>query len=589
VKLGIRSKLFLAFVGLLATSVLVAHAYLSAALDAWLTEHVREDLRIRLQLVQGGVSSAAIAGDDVASWDRLADELGQRASARVTILRGDGVVLGDSGIATAGLAAVENHAGRPEVAAALASGWGEDLRASATLGPRMLYMAVPFRRAGSVVGVARIAMPLTEVDRAVARLGRLVTVGSLLALAVATVVAAAGAQWGSRRARALTLAARRMADGDLGARARASGEDELAELGRSLDQLAESLSRTLAELRAERDRLGGILDGMREGVLLLDREGRVALANPALRRMLALRDDIVGHWLFESVRHPELKGLLDRARDRAEPASGEIELAAGQRLVVRAAPLSHEPGGLLAVLFDVTNLRRLESMRRDFVANVSHELRTPVATVRSAAETLLGGATSDPDATREFLQIIERNAARLQRLVEDLLDLARIESRQHRLELEPIDLRDCVASVLASVGDRAAAKRIRLASGVAADAPPVLADRAALEQVLSNLLDNAVKYCPEGASVVVGAACEAGGVRVSVADDGPGIDPTHLTRLFERFYRVDAGRSRELGGTGLGLAIVKHLVEAMAGTVGVESAPGSGSCFFFTLPRAPGG
>jgi two-component system phosphate regulon sensor histidine kinase PhoR len=327
---------------------------------------------------------------------------------------------------------------------------------------------------------------------------------------------------------------------------------------------------------------------MREGILLLDREGQVALANAALREMLLMPADVVGKSPIEIVRHAELKHILDEAPAAAEPRSAEIELGGlePRRLLVYASALAGEPGGVLAVFVDVTELRRLENVRRDFVANVSHELRTPVASVKSAAETLRRAVETQPESAGEFIEIIERNAERLQRLVEDLLDLSRIESREYRLELEPIELHPVARYVTSLFQDRARAKQMRLSCELPDTLRPVRADRRALEQVLSNLVDNAMKYGSSGGAVLLKAYSEGSGLRVSVRDTGPGIEAKHLPRIFERFYRVDAGRSRDLGGTGLGLAIVKHLVEAMGGRMSVESTPGEGSCFSFTLHLA---
>jgi two-component system phosphate regulon sensor histidine kinase PhoR len=378
-----------------------------------------------------------------------------------------------------------------------------------------------------------------------------------------------------------------MAAGDLRARAALSGKDEVAELGNALDQLAASLAGALDELRGERDLLSRVLDGMKEGVLLLDGDGRVVLANPALREMVLLPQDLAGKLPLEVIRNAELKRLLDEAAGASASVSGEIELGdlKPRRLLLHAASLSDERGGLLAVFVDVTELRRLELIRRDFVANVSHELRTPVATIRSAAETLRRAADAGPEATAEFIAIIERQAERLQRLVEDLLDLSRIESRQFKLKQESVFLDQVTEHVLATFRERAEQRRVKLGSAIAAGVQ-VRADARALEQVLNNLVENAVKYGSEGGAVTVRASQDGRMVRVDVADTGPGIEAAHLPRLFERFYRVDAGRSRELGGTGLGLSIVKHLVEAMGGRIEVESAPGRGTTFTVTVPRA---
>jgi len=411
--------------------------------------------------------------------------------------------------------------------------------------------------------------------------------GALVGLAVSELAV----RWTDETVRPLTDAARRMHAGDLEARARVTREQDLGQLGAALDQLASSLAKTVGSLTSERDLLSRILDGMQEGVLLLDKDGKVALMNPALREMLLLRADVIGQPLLEVVRHAELKELLDRARTTRTPSSGEVELGGlkPRRLLVRGTAFTQAgSGGLIAVFFDVTDIRRLESLRRDFVANVSHELRTPVTAILSAAETLEGALARDPEAAKRFLGIIERNASRLQRLIEDLLDLSRIESRELRLRPERFAFEPYATHLLGMFRERADKRRIALklesAKGTEVDA-----DRRALEQVITNLVDNAVKYCPEGSTVTLRAeriatAGAAGRVRISVEDDGPGIEEKHLPRLFERFYRVDAGRSREMGGTGLGLSIVKHLVESMGGTIDVKSAPGKGTTFEIALP-----
>lgn len=584
--LRLRTKLLLATMGVVAVALVAAHAYLSSALESLVGERIMNDLSVRADLVTREAERAPFDEGDTA-WDALADDLGARAHARVTLIRLDGKLLGDSELDVAELPTAENHADRPEVREALLSGRGVSSRYSRTLREQMLYVAMPIRRAGATIGVARVALPLTEVEHAKERLRRALFAGAGLALLVALVMSFLSAEWTARVARRLTAAARAMAAGDFTTKVQPSGADEFADLGFALDQLAESLSRTLRELGAERDFIERILQGMQEGVLLLDRNGKVALVNGALRQMLYLGADWAGKAPIEVIQNAELMELVERARSTKSTQSAELELTGikPRRLLVRAVPLAGEPGGLLAVFVDVTDIRRLESLRRDFVANASHELRTPVTAVRSAAETLRGAAASDPEAAAHFIEIIERNAERLQLLVEDLLDLSRIEARELRFNLADVELSEFVDHVLGLLADRAKKKNIRLRAALRGDLPPVRADRHALEQVLTNLVENAVKYSNPGAEVVVGAEAEAAVVRVTVTDTGPGIEQKHLPRLFERFYRVDAGRSRELGGTGLGLSIVRHLVEAMGGTVGVKSTLGKGSTFAFTVPR----
>lgn len=586
-KLGIRGKLFLITFGLIVLSLLVAYGYLRQELENEVTSAVRSELAVRARLVAHEASEFTRAPDDLAAWDALADELGRRADTRVTLIRRDGVVMGDSEVSLERLPSVENHGRRAEVLSALRSGYGESQRLSATIDRRLLYVAVPYRRGDEIIGVSRVALPLTRFDAILERLHRVLAIGLLIALAVAAAVSSMAAQLASRTARSLTAVARRMADGDLGARIATTPDDEFGTLGRALDALAKNLSATLNELRKERDLLGGILTGMQEGVLLLDADGRAALVNPALREMLLLRGDPIGKTPLEIIRHAELKELIDTVRRDGQSRAREIEISGlkPRRLLVQVAPLESGQGSF-AVFVDVTEMRRLESLRRDFVANVSHELRTPVTAVRSAAETLAGALQDDPPAARQFVEIIERNAARLQHLVEDLLDLSRIESHELKLAFEPIEIAPIYEQVESLFHERAERKRIRLLVDQPLTERAVTADRRALEHVLSNLVDNAVKYCSAGSEVRLTTSTNGSGVRLEVRDTGPGIEQRHLPRLFERFYRVDAGRSRDLGGTGLGLAIVKHLVESMHGNVSVESEFGRGTTFSVVLPRA---
>lgn len=587
-KLGIGARLLLASLVVIGVSVLTADAWLRNALVDELGQRIESELRVRAALA---AEVASTFGGDVnqrAGWDALADRIGHESGARITLLSRSGTVLGDSELSIDEIVRSPGHADRPEIRSAIEGRDGVVVRESGTLGRRMMYVARVFEGRGGA-GIARAALPLTQVDDAVARLRRLLFLATLLSLAVAVLLSGAGAHWASRHASFFSEAARRMADGDLSTRTNARGTDEFSELGRALDRLAASFSTTLAELRTERDLVGGILSGMAEGVLLIDDRGLVKLLNPALREMLLLGQDAVGHELSGLVDDAELKAIVERAHSSAGAITGEIELGGlkPRRLLVRATALAGEPGGILAVFVDVTDLRRLETLRRDFVANVSHELRTPVTAIRSAAETLGDAARNDPPAVPMFVNIIDRNAERLQHLVEDLLDLSRLESREYRLELVALDLAASATQAIALFHERSTKKGVVLQQQVASIVPRVRADRRALEQVFTNLLENAIKYCPAGASIrVLATDDEPGLVRISVADSGPGIEAKHLPRLFERFYRIDKGRSRDIGGTGLGLSIVKHLVEAMGGSVGVDSTPGTGSTFWFTLPRA---
>jgi len=586
-KLGIRGKLFAGAFGLIMVPLVAGELYLRPAIEADLLDRIRGDLFVRLSLVQ----HAAAARPDLnrEGWDKLADDLAPRARGRVTFIDGAGTVIGDSEVAIADLERVENHRERPEVAAALAGTAESSMRFSATVQKRLMYAAVPMTMPGGGRGVARLAVPIDEVTAQVAAVRRIMLGALLVALVVALIASTTVAQVLSRALRRMTGAARRMAAGDLTVRLRPMGTDEVAELGRALNGMATNLAATMTALRGERDLLGLILESMREGVLVLDQEGLMLLVNPALRATLGLPAETEGRAALEMIRNADLPSILERAQAAGGPITGEIETTGprSRRLMVHAAPLPMVNGkrqGLLAVFVDVTETRRLETLRKDFVANVSHELRTPITAVRSAVDTLRLTLAGDPSASERFVDIIDRNAQRLGALVEDLLDLSRIESKDYRPEAKPVPLRTVADQALTLLRARVEEKKLDLENEISPDLPPARADRRALEQVFTNLLDNAVKYCPAGSRVRLRAQESERKLRVEIADTGPGIEPRHLSRLFERFYRVDSGRSRDMGGTGLGLSIVKHLVETMGGTIGVESTPGRGSTFWFTLP-----
>jgi two-component system phosphate regulon sensor histidine kinase PhoR len=420
---------------------------------------------------------------------------------------------------------------------------------------------------------------------------RLVGAGGVVGMLVAAGMSSLAVALASKPIRELTETARAMVK-DFNVRARLRRDDEVGALGGALDALADHLTRSLANLERERDRLGAILEGMVEGVLVTDAEGNVVLANRAVREMFGVTRDVVGVTPIEALRNAELHEAFEAARRDRAMVSRELTVMGlrPRQVTVRVAPVENPDAGAVAVISDVTELRRLETVRRDFVANVSHELRTPVAAIRASVETLLLGAVDDPAAAREFVAIIDRHGERLHRLVEDLLQLSKLESRDYTLTLVPVDVAGAIDHAIELLAVAAQARHTRVTADVAPEVSTAHADRPSLEHVLTNLIENAVKYSPEGAHVTVRARCVGDRVRVSVEDNGPGIEARHLGRIFERFYRVDTGRSRALGGTGLGLAIVKHLCEAMQAPVSVESTVGRGTTFHVDLlAKAPPG
>jgi two-component system phosphate regulon sensor histidine kinase PhoR len=548
-----------------------------------LMANLEAELTARARMAAALAEARQVAANDEAAISRLVRDLARESGDKFELLASDGAALASS----EGRPASLSRAREPDFIAARANPRRQGHPGFVVEG-RTLFSAASLRLGDGSDAVLRVGMSLTGVDAALAQFTTTLIVGCLLLLALLLAVASSMARFTARGLVDLNDVARRMAAGDLEARSGLEGEDATADLGRTLDKLARGLSSSLKELRGERDRMAGILEGMQEGVLLLDSKRRIVILNPALREMLLLPADAVGKPLLDVVRHAELRDLFDEAAKDDEPTTQEVEIGSikPRRLLARVARMPGEARQLVAVFVDVTEVRKLESMRRDFVANVSHELRTPVTSIRSAAETLIDGAAQDPKAAAAFIAIIDRNAQRLQSLVEDLLDLSRIEARGFRLTIEPIDLKPIFSQVLGLFRDRAGKKNVSLEERAAGALPKVRADRRALEHVLTNLIDNAVKYCGSGTHVWLAVSVSPEAVTVSVSDDGPGIDERHLPRVFERFYRVDAGRSREVGGTGLGLSIVKHLVEAMGGTVAVESKLNAGTTFSFSLRRA---
>jgi two-component system phosphate regulon sensor histidine kinase PhoR len=585
----IALKLTLTLVGFVAVALLAGGLYLETALRRFAVEGLEARLATAARLLQDGTRTVLAPGADGRAIHEFATRAAESTGARVTLIAADGRVVGDSAVAPGDLVRVENHADRPEVRAALAGEVGRDIRRSETVGAELLYVAVPVGD-GEVRGVVRLAFPLAAVGRSHAVLRRMMLLGGLVALGVALGLGVFVAGRITRPVVEMQAVAERMTGGDLAARAPARSPDEIGRLALALNRLGQRLREKIDDLEQERARVAAILDTMVEGVLAVDGRDHVVLINERARRLFGLDPGAgEGKPLLEVVRHADLHRVLLAARRGGEGTveRGEVTLG-GRRLQVNAVP--RRLGGeaaVVMVLHDVTELRRLERVRTEFVANVSHELRTPLTAIQGYLETLLGGALEDPEHARRFLEIAVRHTERLSRLLSDLTDLSNIELGRVRLEREALRVDEVVDSVLAILRARAEGGGVTLVSAVPADTPPVLADHDRLAQILVNLVDNAVKYTPAGGKVTVRATAGADGrVEIAVEDTGIGIPAADLPRITERFYRVDRARSRELGGTGLGLAIVKHLVIAHEGTLAIESEPGRGTTVRVGLPRA---
>jgi two-component system phosphate regulon sensor histidine kinase PhoR len=502
---------------------------------------------------------------------------GQAAGARATVIDPTGKVLADSEVDSG---TMENQRHRKEFASALAGQIGVDERGgqSLALGVPFLYVAVPVSG-----GAVRLAYPVAEMEITDRPLAVALLWGSLTAFVFAVIVAAVAAQYVGRRLLRIVDFAERVAGGDLTVRIASTSGDEIGQVASALDKTTRGVEESYARVQNSQRELETLLNSMQDAVIAVDLEGRVQWANRGMDRLL-LRAPRLNAPLIDSVRDPDfLAAIQEAARDQIVTSARSNTIAPGRIFDVTAAPMPG--GGAVAVLRDLTETERMEKSRRDFIANVSHELRTPLTSIQGYTETLLDSPIAD-NHVRDFLEIIRKNAARMSRLTEDLLTLARVESGEHRFDIERVSTEELLQDAQESFREVARPYEVELVIENAVPTANVNADREAIHQIFSNLIENALKYAASGKKIILGARAAASGVEFYVRDFGPGISSEHLHRLFERFYRVDKARSRESGGTGLGLAIAKHIVLAHEGTIRAESELNHGSTFLFTLPAS---
>jgi two-component system phosphate regulon sensor histidine kinase PhoR len=583
---GVRAKF------LIVTILIVVAVDLAAGLYLQWKLRTAEEQRIEAELARHARTAAVLLSHGLEhgslSWspesiDPIADQIAESTDVRVTIVAADGEVLGES---KGELSTLDNHRQRPEILAAQPGSCGLARRHSDTIGTEMLYCAIVFEPPGvGEPAFLRVATPLALLDQALARQRLSLAFGGLLSLSLALGVGTVVSRAMYGKVRELMEAARAMAEGDKERRLPVVGTDEFGGIAGSFNRVSEELAQTVRELAHERDLFETVIHSMDEAVLAVDQQRRIIAVNRSATELLGISADVRGQLLLEAVRIPALSELLDHAL-RGESRTTDIQLESDgsvRQLMVRATPQG-ESGGAVFVMHDATEIRRLETVRRDFVANVSHELRTPVSIIQANTETLLLGALDEPAQARRFLDAIRRNAERLGQLISDLLDISRIEAGKYAIEMRPLSMTSVARSVSKSVSESCRRRGVTLEVSVDPELR-VRADAGALEQVLVNLVENAVKYGPEGGTVELAAIEQGAVVRIEVRDEGPGIAPAHRRRVFERFYRVDPGRSRNMGGTGLGLAIVKNLTEAMGGDVGVDLREPQGSCFWVRLGK----
>ncbi|MBN2804238.1 MAG: PAS domain-containing protein [Deltaproteobacteria bacterium] len=559
--------------------VVASGAFLSSELKKSINIRSQKELENHAALMSVFVSEL-LDSDTISDGMKIARKAADKTDMRVTIILSDGKVIGDSELTIEDVVNLENHGSRPEVIKALKSGNGFSHRYSATVEYEMLYAAKTFKNS-AVKGVVRVSRPLKDINKTLHVLYGTLALAALIFLGLAALMAIFFSNYFTTVLRRIVSDVQNLAEGK-GVIDPDGVDKELGGLTYSLKKMASNLESSVHDLASERDRFEAVLDGMNESVIALDNEKRVTVINSSALDLFELSSSPIGKDIIEILRVPHFLKLISNL-EKKETKSTEFEIGGSAVKIMHARATGLISGGCVIVLLDVTDLRRLERMRRDFVSNVSHELRTPIAVLRANSDTLLEGALDDKEMAVKFLNSISSNSDRLSRLIDDLLDLSKIEEGKLHLDIVSLKLGEFFKRAKGNLETKAS-KRYQTINIEKGEDISVMADEGALDQIFFNLLDNAVKYGGEKAVITVRAALDNNHVTVEIEDNGPGIDEIHKDRLFERFYRVDKGRSKELGGTGLGLAIVKHLVDSLGGEAGMRQAPLKGSIFWFTLP-----
>ncbi|WP_034630839.1 two-component system histidine kinase PnpS [Desulfotruncus alcoholivorax] len=582
----LRWKITASYIAVVILSMLILGTYLLNSLEDYFYQNLEK--RLTAQALLASKLVAEETGTlDANGLEQLARQISKDVQARATIIDSRGVVLGDS---ERDPTSMENHLNRPEVQAAGKKGSGTAIRHSSTLNTDMMYVAVPIKASGGNGGYMRLALPLTEVKHAFFGLWSDVLTAILLAVLITIPV---GLTLGKRitgPVEQLIEFARQISKGNYDGRVRVRSDDEIGKLALTLEEMANTIKEKVRLISEGKNKLEAVLDSMSSGVIFIDKLGRVDLVNPAAEKFLAFlvkKGTEIPHG--SSIKYPELSSAINEALQTGQVVEQEIKIFIPEEAILEVivSPFRDQSGaldGVVAVLHDISQIRKLERIRTEFVDNVSHELKTPVTAIKGFTETLLDGAMYQQDTCREFVEIIDNEAARLSRLVHDLLDLSKIESKHMQIKTSPVDINELVRDTAAKLHGQIDSAGLELKL-ILPDKPVVTeVNSDMIEQVLINLIDNAIKYTHTGGRIEVVVSEEDRNMIVRVRDNGIGIPAADLDRIFERFYRVDKTRSRAMGGTGLGLSIVKHIVDLHGGTVGVQSTPGVGSEFYFLLP-----
>jgi len=583
-------KLFFSYLLIVLIPFLAAERYISSHLRDRLLQQVENRLSKHAFLLKGIIEKEYADRRPSFELDTLIKSMAKDLNERITFIDYQGTVLADTKIAPEDLSTIEDHSRRPEFIEAFKTSRGMAIRYSTTLKMDMMYLAVKVAPKREFLGVIRVSVPLTRVKSLIRSTEYSLATAFVLCVFLILMLNIFVSRKLSQPVEEVTRAAEEISKGNFDVKAPPGARGELGALGDAINRMASEIKKKVREITQEKETLQTILRGMSEGVMVVDAQGKIILINSVLEDMLQRPSDVHGKTPVEVIRNAELQNGFDQVLEQGETFSMELSITipeADRIFAVTIARLMHQDrtGGAVSVFHDITDLKRVEVMRRDFVANVSHELRTPLTSIKGYAETLCEEGIEKVPQAGSFAQIILKHANRLSALVQDLLSLTQLESHNTPINRQEVDLRKVLDAAVLVVKPAAEAKNLNIGTESISEITMVWVDRNQLGQALVNLLDNAVKYTPEGGSISVSASDTGDEVNVSVTDTGIGVPREQLNRIFERFYRVDKNRSRELGGTGLGLSIVKHIIQSHGGRIWVNSELEGGSAFRFSLPK----
>jgi two-component system phosphate regulon sensor histidine kinase PhoR len=586
--LSFKSKLIFSYILIILLSFIVIAYFLDKNLEKNSLQDIKHSLINEANLIECQIIPENLKKEDLAYLDVLVKSLGPKIKSRITIINNQGKVLADSEEPREKVLKMENHLTRPEVKAALSGDTGIASRYSSTLKINMLYVAIPLKDNNETIGILRVALPLLNVQNALFVVRKTVFFSLFFALTLALILGTVVTNSIIKPVNKIIYASRKFSKGDFTHKIILDSKDEIGELADTLNNMAQSLEDKIREVEIKNQHLVAILESMVEGIIVVDKTSRILSVNPTVEKIFSITKlGSEGKLLLETIRDNNIAEIASNVIERGKFISRELSLVWPVHRIfqIDASPVfrGNSVTGCLLVIHDITELRRLENMRRDFVANVSHELKTPLTSIKGFVETLLEGALEDKENSGHFLKIIQDHANRLDNLVNDLLDLSYLESSSAVLKTEKTNLKKLTEDILSGFRSQLKKKSVE-AKNELPDDLSVKSDKNKIGQVLTNLIDNAIKFNCEKGTVRIYSERMNNKVKIIVEDSGIGVPQKDLARIFERFYRVDKARSRELGGTGLGLSIVKHIVELHSGEVGVESTEGIGSKFWFTLP-----